>query len=78
MAHDMREAVLKYICDFRTERGYSPSLREIGLGLGLSSTSAVRYHVCQLERAGLLQRQAGRGRTLVPAGPIRGDGGAAS
>jgi repressor LexA len=59
--------VLEFIRAFRRRHGYSPSVREIGEALGISSTSVVSYHIGQLERSGMLQREAGKSRTLVPA-----------
>ncbi|TWG10711.1 repressor LexA [Actinoplanes teichomyceticus] len=39
--------------------GYPPTVREIGLAVGLSSPSAVTYHLDALQRRGWLTRQPG-------------------
>lgn len=46
------------------ERGYPPSVREIGHAVGLASPSTVKHHLDALERAGILQRDAGRPRAI--------------
>ena len=56
--------VLQAIRDSVDERGYAPSLREIGDAVGLTSTSSVTFQVSALERKGFLQRDAGRARTV--------------
>ena len=46
------------------ERGYPPTLREIGLKLGIRSTNGVNDHLTCLERKGYLQRQDMKSRAL--------------
>jgi repressor LexA len=45
--------------------GYSPTLREIGEAVGLSSASSVSHQLSRLEKMGYLSRGAGRPRTAV-------------
>lgn len=45
------------------DRGYPPTLRELGAEVGLSSASSVWAHVHVLEEAELIARQPGRPRT---------------
>ena len=59
-----QHAILTYIRDAVRERGYPPSVREIGEAVGLSSTSSVHNHLHQLERAGYLRRDQSRPRAL--------------
>ena len=40
--------VLEYIKIFMKENGYAPSIREIGKGMGLKSTSSVYAHYAKL------------------------------
>ena len=58
------------------EKGYPPSIREIGRRLRITSPSSVAYHLRVLEAAGLLKREGAisRGMTLpAPMGlPILG------
>lgn len=46
------------------DRGYPPSVREIGKAVGLASPSTVKHHLDTLERIGLLQRDPGRPRAI--------------
>lgn len=50
--------------------GYPPTLREIGLALGIRSTNGVDEHLNAIERKGLIARITGksRGITLTVAG----------
>ena len=43
-------AVLQYIYDCVEERGYPPTVREIGKVVNLSSTSTVHGHLSKLEK----------------------------
>ena len=56
--------VLQVIRDSLKERGYPPSLQEIGEAVGLTSTSSVSHHLRTLQRAGYLHRDSGRPRTV--------------
>ena len=49
------------------ERGYPPSVREIGEAVGLTSPSSVAHQLGVLEKKGLLRREANRPRALVVA-----------
>ena len=50
-------------------RGYPPSVREIGEGVGLTSPSSVAHQLTTLERLGYLRRDPNRPRALVVADP---------
>lgn len=54
------------------ERGYPPSVREIGQEVGLASPSTVKHHLDALERRGLLQRTPGSPRALDLRGSSNG------
>ncbi len=56
------ELILDFVNDFIRENGFAPSVREIGAGVGLSSTASVSYHLHQLQEKGLLLAPAGKGR----------------
>lgn len=47
-----------------TERGYPPSIREIGDTVGLTSTSSVAHQLRTLERKGYLRRDPNRPRAV--------------
>ncbi|MBV7276751.1 transcriptional repressor LexA [Clostridium thailandense] len=46
------------------EKGYPPSVREIGAAVGLRSTSTVHGHLERLEKKGLIKRDATKPRTI--------------
>jgi repressor LexA len=74
--------ILWFIHDWVQERGYSPSMREIGRAVGLTSTSSVEHQLSALESKGHLRREPGCPRTVevrlpgVPPAPAAGAGGA--
>lgn len=63
---DRQRMVLEFICDSIDDRGYPPTLREIGLKLGIRSTNGVNDHLRALERKGYLTREDMKSRTLRP------------
>lgn len=63
---DRQRMVLEYICGSIDERGYPPTLREIGNKLGIRSTNGVNDHLRALERKGFLTREDMKSRTLRP------------
>jgi repressor LexA len=66
-ATEKQQRILEVIREFTNERGYPPSVREIGERVGLSSSSTVQSHLKTLERHGLLKRDPTKPRALVPA-----------
>ena len=56
--------ILRAIRESVQERGYPPSLREIGDAVGLTSTASVGYQLSTLQRKGYLHRGMGRARTI--------------
>jgi len=56
--------VLQVIRESVQQRGYPPSMREIGEAVGLTSTSSVSYQLSTLQSKGYLKRDAGRPRTV--------------
>ena len=59
-----QKAVLEVIRASVRERGYPPSIREIGDAVGLTSTSSVAHQLRTLERKGFLQRENNRPRAV--------------
>ena len=64
--------VLQVIKDFVQERGYLPSMREIGEGVGLASTSSVAFQLENLQRKGYLHRQPGIVEVRLPGDAAAG------
>jgi len=56
--------VLHFIRESVRNRGYPPSMREIGDAVGLANTSSVAYQLGTLQRKGYLRRDVGRPRTV--------------
>ena len=54
--------VLQVIRESVQQRGYPPSMREIGEAVGLTSTSSVSYQLSTLQKKGYLHRDVGRPR----------------
>lgn len=61
---ERQRKVLEVIRASVTERGYPPSIREIGDAVGLTSTSSVAHQLRTLERKGFLRRDANRPRAV--------------
>ena len=69
---DRQKNILKYIEAYVDERGYPPSIREIGDRVGISSTSVVDYNLRVLERDGYIRRDREVSRGLELVGSPRG------
>ncbi len=63
---ERQQQVLSYIRDSITQRGYPPTLREIGAHMGIRSTNGVNDHLRALERKGYLTREDMKSRALRP------------
>jgi len=61
---EKQRAVLEAIQKSVQQRGYPPSMREIGDTVGLSSLSSVTHQLNQLELSGYLRRDPNRPRAL--------------
>lgn len=64
-----QQAILRVIRQTMEDRGYPPSVREIGEGVGLTSPSSVAHQLATLERLGFLRKDPNRPRALVVADP---------
>ena len=60
-----QRAILNVIRESVEARGYPPSVREIGEGVGLTSSSSVAHQLTTLERMGFLRRDPNRPRALM-------------
>jgi repressor LexA len=65
---DRQLEVLRFIADQIEERGYPPTIREIGEALDIRSTNGVNDHLKALERKGFLTRDPVKSRALLPTG----------
>jgi repressor LexA len=61
-----QQMVLDFIRQSINDRGYPPTLREIGARMGIRSTNGVNDHLRALERKGYLTREDMKSRALRP------------
>ena len=59
-----QKQILRYITKQIEKNGYSPSVREIGKAVGLSSTATVHTYLKQLEELKYIKKENQKGRTL--------------
>lgn len=59
-----QKQILTYIKDMLHAKGYPPSVREIGLAVGLRSSSTVHSHLTKLEELGYVRRDPTKPRAL--------------
>ena len=59
--------VYDYILEYRKEKRFSPSMREIAEGIGLHSASTVHVHIHRLINKGWLLPCEQLNRTIIPA-----------
>src|SRR5215510_9934696 len=65
---DRQREILDFITQSIRERGYPPTLREIGLHFGIRSTNGVNDHLKALEKKGFLARDTLKSRAMRPTG----------
>lgn len=65
---ERQQQVLDFVRAKVAERGYPPSVREIGEALGLSSPSTVHSHLSALVRAGMIRKDPSKPRALEVLG----------
>ena len=56
--------ILDYIISEVEQKGYPPTVREIGAAVGLSSSSTVHAHLNILEQLGYIRRDPTKPRTI--------------
>ncbi|MGH9302609.1 MAG: transcriptional repressor LexA [Acidimicrobiales bacterium] len=77
-----RREILDFIAQALRDRGYPPSVREIGEAVGLASSSTVHAHLATLQRQGYLRRDPTKPRAIevrfdpssgaaLPSRPVR-------
>jgi repressor LexA len=59
-----QQRILDYIHDTVRDRGYPPTVREIGEAVGLTSSSSVHAQIANLERKGLLRKDPTKPRAM--------------
>lgn len=61
---DKQKAILDFIINYQSDKGYPPSVREIGDSVGLQSTATVHAHLERLENKGYIRRDPAKPRAL--------------
>lgn len=64
---DKQERILNFIVDYVEDKGYPPSIREIGTAFEISSLRGVTVHLDALERKGYIKR-ANTSRSITVIG----------
>lgn len=59
-----QQAILEFIKNEVRDKGYPPSVREIGEAVGLASSSTVHGHLERLEKKGLIRRDPTKPRAI--------------
>jgi repressor LexA len=67
--------IIEYIRETVAQRGYPPTVREIGEAVGLTSSSSVHAQLANLERRGMLKRDPTKPRAMEIRGDRRERGG---
>ncbi|MFC2639099.1 MAG: transcriptional repressor LexA [Mitsuokella sp.] len=63
-ADDRQKEIYEYIKTCLREKGYPPSVREIGQAIGLKSSSTVHGYLARLEASGLIKRDPAKPRAI--------------
>ncbi len=61
---ERQQNVLEFLKAYLDENGYPPTVREIGRGIGVKSTSLISYYLNRLEEHGLITREASVSRAI--------------
>jgi repressor LexA len=72
---DTKNKIVSFLKDFSHEKGFAPSVREIASYLGFKSTKAIKVHLDELAKKGVIKKKSGvaRGISLAETGiPIMG------
>ncbi len=58
------EKIMHFLANFQEQKGFSPSIRDIGESIGVRSTSLVDYYLNQLEEMGYIKRDKHISRSI--------------
>lgn len=67
---ERHEQIRDYIVQCTISHGWPPSVREIGEGVGLESTSSVQKHLKQMADAGIIKMVPGQPRCIAVTGLV--------
>jgi len=60
------QQIFDYVLGYRTEKQYSPSMREICEGVGLSSPSCIHKYIHSMAEKGWLLPYTGKAGSIIP------------
>jgi len=66
---ERQTAILTFIARHCRDSGYPPTVREIGMAVGLASPSTVHAHLAKLEQAGHIKRDPTKPRAMLVTVP---------
>ena len=75
---ERQQRILRFIEETVRSQGYPPTVREIGVAVGLCSPASVQSHLAALESKGFIRRGSAKRRALEvvrPSGPRRATNG---
>jgi repressor LexA len=59
-----QQQIFEFIKRYTNDKGYPPTVRDIGRAIGLTSSSTVHAHLANLERLGMLRRDPTKPRAM--------------
>jgi repressor LexA len=59
-----QQQIFEFIKRYTNDKGYPPTVRDIGQAIGLTSSSTVHAHLANLERLGMLRRDPTKPRAM--------------
>ena len=74
MLNERAGKILAFIQSFTRQKGFPPTIREIGEAFRISSTNGVRYYLTMLEKGGHLKRSGRISRGIGPTGSLPAPG----
>lgn len=67
---ERHKQIRDYIVQYTITHGWPPTVREIGKGVGLCSTSSVQLHLQQMAEAGIVKMVPGQPRCITVPGLV--------
>lgn len=61
---DTQSKIYRYILDYVYNKGYPPSMHEIGAALGIKSTGTISNNLKKIEELGYIRRDPTKARTI--------------
>ncbi len=62
--NDLQQQIYQFIVNYIHEEQMPPTNREIGRAMGIASTGHINHHLAALEKKGMIERKARKGRAI--------------